>query len=45
MKSENYSLIKYEADENKVFDYAVPRYQENEMVSRYKNIYTQKYYL
>ena len=30
MKSENYSLIKYEADENKVFDYAVPRYQENE---------------
>lgn len=30
MKSENYSLIKYEADENKVFDYAVPRYHENE---------------
>ena len=30
MKSENYSLIKYEADENKVFEYAVPRYQGNE---------------
>lgn len=30
MKSTNYNLIRYDADEGKVFDWAEPRYIEDE---------------
>ncbi len=30
MKAQNYSLIRYDADEGKVFDWVEPRYTENE---------------
>lgn len=30
MKAVNYSLVKYEADEGKVFDWKEPRYREDE---------------
>lgn len=30
MKSQNYSLIRYDADEGKVFDWKEPRYIEDE---------------
>ena len=30
MKAQNYSLIRYDADEGKVFDWAEPRYNEDE---------------
>lgn len=28
MKSTNFNLVRYDADENKVFDWAEPRYQD-----------------
>lgn len=30
MKTTNYSLVRYDADEGKVFDWAEPRYGEDE---------------
>jgi hypothetical protein len=30
MKSTNFNLVRYDADEGKVFDWAEPRYIENE---------------
>ena len=29
MKSQDFILVRYDADEGKVFDYAEPRYEEN----------------
>jgi hypothetical protein len=29
MKSQDYVLVRYDADEGKVFDYAEPRYEED----------------
>jgi hypothetical protein len=30
MKTQNYTVKRYDADEGKVFDWAEPRYEENE---------------
>lgn len=30
MKSTNFNIVRYDADEGKVFDWAEPRFQENE---------------
>lgn len=30
MKTQNYKLIRYDADEGKVFDWAEPRFEKNE---------------